>query len=170
MNIISRSVSSHSSKKSSSSTSCAGRTAKAEPSGCFSKITSAKCGYCFSSTLNLRLICALLLSIRVAIMVKSHPYSLNSRTKAAMSLGVQMAAFLAGLLILLSLRLWMRWRASSSMAVEMVETDSMLVLSWEWQSSTVKQKTLPALPEPEEGAGLVEVHAAHAGIVAGGLH
>ncbi len=57
------------------------------------------------------------------------------------------------------------------MTVEMVETDSMLELVCEWQSSTVMQKTLPALPEPEEGAGLVKVHAGvAAGVVAGSLH
>lgn len=57
------------------------------------------------------------------------------------------------------------------MTVEMVETDSMLELTCEWQSSTVLQKTLPALPKPEESASLVECHACGAAsVLARALH
>jgi len=137
----------HSQKKSSSSTSASiTGVVNAVPSGCLSKMTSAKLGFCFSKTLNFRLICALLLSILVEIIVKSLPYSFKSRTKVLISLGVQIAAFLGVLAMCFSLRLWVCWSAISSMTVEMVETDSMLELTCEWQSSTVLQKTLPALP------------------------
>ncbi len=137
------------------------------------KITSVNWGYFFYKTLNFLLIWSLVLSILVEIIVKSLPYSLSNFNKVLISLELHMAIdFLSPFFLVISFSFTPTFssKAISSMTVDMVDTDkSMLRFSWLWNSSTVMQKTLPTVPEPEETARLVEVHC-HVGVNAWIVH